>query len=107
MTNIVTPKTFSQIDDSAMPPPTVPSMASIGLYMQQVGRILRGRQVHAQRARKLRRRGENVRFSHHSPSGRAVYRWIKQPPIIDFKHHPDLAGPNEAQIEARKWTLGK
>lgn len=53
------------------------------LYLQQYGRALRGRLVHAQRARKLRRRGESVRFSHNSPSGRAVYRWFKQARIID------------------------
>lgn len=45
------------------------------LYRQAVGRANRGRLVHAARARKLRRRGENVRFSHLGPTGRAIYRW--------------------------------
>lgn len=75
-------------------------------YRQAIGRSNRGRLVHAQRARKLRRRGEAVRFSHNSPSGRAVYRWIKQPTIIEFKHDPANADTHEAQIAAYKALLG-
>lgn len=37
--------------------------------------VNRWRYVHAARARKLRRRGEDVRFHCNSPHGRAVYKW--------------------------------
>lgn len=38
-----------------------------------------GRQVHAQRARTLRRRGEVVHFSHRTPARRCVYCWLPRP----------------------------
>jgi hypothetical protein len=41
-----------------------------------------GRDVGAQRARKLRRRGESVMFQGYSPSGRARYRWMPKPGIV-------------------------
>lgn len=46
------------------------------IYLQTVGRALRGRLVHAARARKLRRRGEIVRPADYSATGRAQYRWM-------------------------------
>lgn len=47
-----------------------------GLHLQQMGRALRPgwRIIHAARARKLRRRGEEVKFSHFN-GDRAVYAW--------------------------------
>ena len=47
-------------------------------------RIVRaaGRPVCARRARKLRRRGELVVFSHKTPTGKATYRWIKKLNIV-------------------------
>lgn len=55
------------------------------LYIQQYGRALRGRPVHAKRARKLRRRGETVRHAGFTNTGKAIYRWLKQPAYIDHK----------------------
>lgn len=55
-----------------------------GLYLQQAGRALRGRLVHAQRARKLRRRGEDVRYVGRTSTGLAKYRWFKKAITIEF-----------------------
>lgn len=55
------------------------------LPLQQIGRGLRGRLVHAQRARALRRRGEVVHLVGHTRAGKAVYRWTKRPAILDLK----------------------
>ena len=56
------------------------------LHIQQMGRALRGRIAHAQRARKLRRRGEDVRpVRERTDTDRVVYRWYRQPPIIDHQ----------------------
>lgn len=54
------------------------SVGMPGFLRQPVGRALRvgGRVVHAQRARKLRRRGEVVRFIGLTSTGKAMYRWM-------------------------------
>jgi hypothetical protein len=41
-----------------------------------------GREVCARRARKLRRRGEKVRFARFTSTGKARYRWLKRRPSI-------------------------
>lgn len=79
----------------------------ISFWEQHYGRALRGRLVHAQRARKLRRRGELVRFAGYTSTGQIKYRWMKQPHIIDFKHDPANAGTNQAQLDAYNWVLGE
>lgn len=105
----VNPKTVSQIYDIAITGPSIADL-NIGLLSQHVGRALRGRLVHAARARKLRRRGEIVRFAGYTSTGQIKYRWIKvprlgPPPRIDFKHDPANAGQNEAQLAAYNWVL--
>ena len=99
-----TPQTLHQRHEADVilnPPPTGPTideliakrmLASPSLYLQQVGRIPRGRLVHAPRARKLRRRGETVRFAGFNEVGRATYRWTRNPIVIDFAPVPDLVG---------------
>lgn len=52
---------------------------SLANYRQAIGRSNRGRLVHAKRARKLRRRGEAVRFAGYTSTGLAMYRWMKEP----------------------------
>lgn len=44
--------------------------------------LLESRPCHAQRARKLRRRGMNVRFDGFTSTGRSRYRWAKPLPTI-------------------------
>jgi hypothetical protein len=55
-----------------------------GSFEQAAGRQIRGRLVHAQRARKLRRRGELVRHAGYNDNGRAMFRWVKPCPITSF-----------------------
>lgn len=83
------------------------------LYLQQFGRALRGRFVHAQRARKLRRRGESPVFAGYSSTGKAMYRWTRG--CITIEHagkrylgcYP-IATWDEAHVvdePGKKWTL--
>jgi hypothetical protein len=120
---LVQPLTYTTIDDSAMPPlrplgpgeldelfdknVTGPSMQTIFNWSQSVGRALRSRLVHAQRTRKLRRRGEAVRFAGYNHNGNAMYTWTKHPKIIDFKHDPKNVGRNLHQECFREWVFGK
>lgn len=40
--------------------------------------VAMGREVCARRARKLRKRGEDVRYARSSATGKARYRWMKR-----------------------------
>jgi len=60
-------------------------MTEQALWIQQFGRASRGRLVHAKRARKLRQRGEVVRYVGRGPNGLAQYRWFRRPAFIDYK----------------------
>ncbi len=44
--------------------------------------LLDSRPCHAARARKLRRRGMDVRFDGHTSTGKARYRWAKPMPAV-------------------------
>lgn len=55
-----------------------------GSYEQAIGRITRGRLVHARRARKLRRLGHSVRYAGRTSTGRAMYRWSKKAITVEI-----------------------
>lgn len=50
-------------------------------YLQRLNRALRGRLVHAKRARTLRQRGEVVTWAGSTKTGKKQYRWI---PLISL-----------------------
>lgn len=59
-----------------------------GLHLQQMGRALRPgwRIIHAARARKLRRRGEDVSYYGRTSTGKARYAWMPRrgaPQVLD------------------------
>ena len=68
-----------------------------GSFEQASNRLIRGRLVHAQRARKLRRRGELVRHAGYNDNGRAMFRWVKDCPVVffDAKARAVLASPSD------------
>lgn len=75
------------------------------LHLQQTGRVLRrGRIVHAQRARKLRRLGEDVRFAGYSDTGRAMYRWQKRAIVLDYA--PDITRLRSMAIAEKRQQYG-
>ncbi len=77
------------------------------IYLQTIGRALRGRLVHAARARKLRRRGEIVRPAGYSATGRAQYRWVPGARLVII-HTPSPMGQTgimRLSEPARRWTL--
>lgn len=69
---------------------------SAALHIQRIGRVMRGRPVHAQRARTLRRQGKDVHFSHLSVSGRAVYLYRPHPVILDYVGSLPAASPPDS-----------
>lgn len=48
-------------------------------YFNELFKVLGVREIGAQRARFLRRRGEYVVYSHRSPRGKARYVWMPKP----------------------------
>ena len=48
-------------------------------FVQPLTIITFGREVCARRARKLRKRGDAVRFKRWTPNGRCRYAWMRQP----------------------------
>ena len=52
------------------------------LFLEPLHFAAFGRKVCARRARKLRKRGDQVRFSHYTENNKVRYMWLPQPPRI-------------------------